>query len=71
MKNLFILFSVVSFSLPSSAEVRFRNRVVSFNSDRVCSNLIGIPKNSDKVSYEEWGKFQSCLRFFELVDGVY
>jgi hypothetical protein len=71
MKKVFIFLSVISFAAPSFAEVRFRNKVVSFNADRVCANLIGIPKNSKNVSYEEWEQFQSCIRYFDLVDGVY
>lgn len=64
MKVLILSLALLT-SLPAQSQ-----EIVTFNSNRVCADLIGIPYASDNFSDEEWEKFQSCMRFFREVNGI-
>lgn len=67
MKKLLPLF-VLLFSTPTFASTK---EVVTFNANKACAEIVGIPYASDNFNDEEWIKFKKCLRVFNYFDVKY
>lgn len=70
----FIPLTLLSFLLLAPASyattIRSEKPTVTFNPRPVCADLVGIPRNSDNFTDEEWQNFQDCVNLFYEVDGT-
>lgn len=66
----FILAALLSLPTAAMATPEYAERIVTFNPYPVCADLVGIPRNSDAFGYDDWRKFQHCVKYFESVDGT-
>jgi hypothetical protein len=70
MKKILLAALVFAPISVSATPVRYDDNIVSFNPEIVCADLVGIPKNSDNFSYEDWRKFQTCVKYFRSINGI-
>lgn len=68
MKNLLIIASTFLFATPVLAQTK---EVVTFNANKACAELVGIPYASDNFTEEEWLSFKHCLRVMHYFDSRY
>lgn len=67
MKKLLPLF-VLLFTNPVFAS---SEEIVTFNANKACAEIVGIPYASDNFSDDEWIKFKKCLGVFHYFDIKY
>ena len=67
IKPLLILASLV-FTAPAFAQTK---ETVSFNANKACAELVGIPYASDNFTDEEWVRFKQCLQVMHYFDSKY
>ena len=57
MKNILLATLLL---LPTSISAQ---EIYSFNTNRLCATIVGIPYASDNFSDKEFEEFKKCLRF--------
>lgn len=71
MKSVLVgMLSVIAITLPSHATTAIEKSTVTFNPRPICADMVGIPRNSDNFTDEEWKMFQDCVNYFYEMDGT-
>lgn len=65
----YLLFASLLIMTPTVALAN--DEIVTFNANKACAALVGIPYASDNFSDQEWEKFKRCVNTMKYFDSNY